>query len=710
MNTNRTLKILVATLLGATWVQAQAAEPDWENWNCKFCPFPESGVEGDASAAVENISDDSARFGDYTGYNEKGTELNADADLMYRGEEGYGASLRARNLGLDSREVEAEAGHQGTWMVDFSYDELPRYLDDTTRTVFSGAGSSSLRLPSGWVRAPSTSGMSALDSSLRPFDLEYDVTTLGVGLEFVQSSRLRYEADWTRQTKEGYSETWGSFIGVAASLARPVDYETDQVDAAVIYTGDNWMVKGAYYGSFFSNKDLALTWDNPFTGPGAGRMANAPDNKFNQFLLSGSFGLDFWDTRINASYASGKMEQDDALLPYTINPSISAPALPRATFSGEVDTVHADLRIVSRPTDRLRLAADYRYDERDNQSSRDTWAYVQADAFLAVPTENRLYGYQDTDFGLAADYRFGRMVHGYAGWDRKTEERDQQDVSQTDEDTYWAKLRLRPFSSVSATLKAETAERDGDGYNPAPVPAGQAQNPLLRKYYLADRDRDAYEAQVQYSGEKLSLSAKYVTASDDYTDSVVGLTGTDYDQIAVDGSLLIGKSLVASAFLARENYDSDLVGAGSFAAPNTASPNWRARTQDEQDLFGLALDWPGLLDDKLDLRFDWIISDTTGDIAVSSSLGGALSSFPTLEGKLESFGLEGTYRFSPRLDILVGWRHETFDHSDWAIEGVGPDTISSVLTFGAQPQEYDVDVISLAFQYKFGIEDEEDED
>jgi hypothetical protein len=52
---------------------------------------------------VLNVSDDSARFGDYTGLDEEGTYVNADADLVYRAEGGYAVSLEARNLGLDSR-------------------------------------------------------------------------------------------------------------------------------------------------------------------------------------------------------------------------------------------------------------------------------------------------------------------------------------------------------------------------------------------------------------------------------------------------------------------------------------------------------------------------------------------------------------------------------------------------------------------------------
>lgn len=709
MRTHRTLKILVAALLGAAWAQAPAAEPDWDHWKCKWCPFPEAGTSGSVSAGAIDVSDDSARFGDYTGLNEDGVYADLDADLLYRAEGGYAVEAKARNLGVDAREVEIGAGRQGRWTAELTYDEIPRYLDDTAETVFTGAGSSGLSLPGGWVRGGSTADMTALGASLRPLDVEYDVTTTGLGLEFVQNQRLRYEADWTRQTKEGFGRTWGGFLSASATLPRPIDYETDQVDAAVIYAGDGWMVKGAYYGSFFSNKDLALSWDNPYTGPDRGRMANAPDNKYNQFILSGSFGLDFWQTRVNASYATGTMEQSDALLRYTVNPAVATRPLPRAEFDGDVDTVHGNVRIVSRPTDALRVTAEYRFDERDNQSSIDVWDIVQADTFPALAEENPLYGYQDTDTDLSLDYAFTRTIHAYAGWERRKKERDGQDVDETEEDTYWAQLRLRPAGGLAISLRAEGAERDASEYRQVSTGSGRAQNPLMRKYYLADREREAYEARLDWAGERTSLSFKYQQAEDDYTDSFVGLTDTNYDQFAADASLVVGKGLVGSLFYARDNYDSKLVGAGSATAPNTAPPNWDARTQDEQEMVGLALDWPGLLDGKLDLRADWIRAETTGDIAVGSGPGAARESFPTLKGDLDSAGLAGVWHLGPRLDLRAEVRWEQYDAEDWALDGVGPATIGNVLTFGSEPLEYDLVVLFFGVDYKFGVKEAEDD-
>ncbi len=220
MNRKNYLRLAVATLLGAGALSAQTAlaqeMPDFEQWKCSRCPFPEKGLEGSAGASALNVSDDSARFGDYTGLDESGAYVNADADMLYRADGGYAVSLQAQDLGLDSRFLELSAGRRGHWMVDLSWDEIPRRLDDSVSTVFSGLGSDRLTLPSSWVRGNFTSDMSALDASLRDFTLGWDRQTLGLGVEFVQSKRLRYEVDFSSQSKEGRGLTWGSFLGTAA--------------------------------------------------------------------------------------------------------------------------------------------------------------------------------------------------------------------------------------------------------------------------------------------------------------------------------------------------------------------------------------------------------------------------------------------------------------------------------------------------------------
>ena len=707
MNGNRTLKVIIAALLGAGTAAGPAVMaqemPDFEQWQCRFCPFPEKGVSGSAGAAALDVSEDSARFGDYTGLDEKGSYVNADADILYRAGEGYAVALGVRDLGLDSRSVDLSAGRQGSWGVDLSWGELPRRLDDSVRTVYTGLGSDTLRLPTGWTRGNFTSEMTGLASNLRDTSLGWDRKTAGLGLEFIQSERLRYEAEWTQQTKQGRGLTWGSFIGTAEELVKPIDYQTDQVDAAVVYTGSDWNVRLGYYGSFFSNKDLWLTWDNPFNGPNRGRAALAPDNRYHQGQLSGAYRFATWDTTLNASYAVGRMEQSDALLAYTINPAIASQPLPVDEFDGRADTTAANLRLTARPMDRLRVSAEYRYTERDNQSAQYDWAAVQADAFATLVFRNPAYSFENTDWSLLADYSFNAMFSGAAGVNRKIRKRDYQNVERTEEDSAWGRVRFRPASELSLSLKAESAERDASQYQQLPATgAGAEQNPLLRKYYLADRDRDLVQVQMDLVPHaRGSISVRYEDARDRYDESLVGLTSSDYDQASADASVQLWKSSVLTAYVSRENYDSAMVGAASFLAPNLAAPNWQGRTRDRHDVVGLVFSWPGLMGGKLDLTADWSQADTTGDIVIESPLGAAGVPFPTLRSKLTGSQLTADYHLNARWTLNAGWRREKFSADDWAKDGVGPATIGNVLALGAQTLDYDVDLFLLGFRYHF---------
>jgi MtrB/PioB family decaheme-associated outer membrane protein len=713
MNGTRTLKVIVAALLGAGTAAGPVAlaqeMPDFEQWQCRFCPFPEKGVDGNAGASALNVSDDSARFGDYTGLDEEGAYVNAEADLVYRAGGGYAVTMEARNLGLDSRSIDLSAGRQGSWVVDLTWDELPRRLDDSVRTVYSGLGSDTLSLPTGWVRGNFTSDLAALDANLRDFTLGWDRQTAGLGFEFVQSERLRYEADWTRQTKEGRGLTWGNFLGVAQDLVKPLDYQTDQVDAALIYAGAGWNVRVGYYGSFFSNKDIALTWDNPFNGPDRGRMAMAPDNRYHQGQLSGRYTFSTWDTSLNASYARGRMEQTDALLQYTINPLIAAQPLPLEEFDGRADTTQANLRLTAHPMDRMRVSAEYRYGERDNKSGQYEWTAVQSDSFQTAPFVNPAYSFEDRDLSLMADYRFSGMLQGAAGWQQKVRERDYQNVDRTDEDIYWARLRFRPMSELTLSARVETASRDASEYQAIPsIGAGAEQNPLLRKYYLTDRDRDLGQVQAEFApSARGSLAVRYERAKDRYDESIVGLVASDYDQVSAEANVQLWKALVMTAYFSRDNYDSDTVGAASFATPNTALPNWEGRTRDRHDVFGVGLAWPGLVDGKLDLRADWMRADTEGDIDIESPLGSAASAFPTLSSELTGTELMADWHLNPRWTINLGWRWEEYSADDWSKDGVGPATIANVLTFGARTLDYDVNVFLLGFRYNFVREKEE---
>ena len=57
---------------------------------------------------------------------------------------------------------------------------------------------------------------------------------------------------------------------------------------------------------------------------------------------------------------------------------------------------------------------------------------------------------------------------------------------------------------------------------------------------------------------------------------------------------------------------------------------------------------------------------------------------------------------SERLDLALTWRYESFDSSDWAIDGVQPATLNTVLALGADPYDYSVNYLGASLRYYFG--------
>jgi hypothetical protein len=51
--------------------------------------------------------------------------------------------------------------------------------------------------------------------------------------------------------------------------------------------------------------------------------------------------------------------------------------------------------------------------------------------------------------------------------------------------------------------------------------------------------------------------------------------------------------------------------------------------------------------------------------------------------------------------IKLYLEHEEYDSSDWALDGLGPDGVPAILTFGADSPDYSVTVVRAQASYRF---------
>jgi MtrB/PioB family decaheme-associated outer membrane protein len=667
---------------------------DTSRWLCKYCRF-EQGTSRNIDIGVGVTSDNSFKFGEYNGLHDDGAFLIANGDARYRDKGAGYLNLHLRNLGLDTRSLAMEGGRQGSYRLFLNYNEISHYLSDSARTPYRGNGSDSLSLPTAWVTAGSTAGMTQLASSLRDVELKTVRKRLGIGVDFIPASHWQTALHIRHEVRDGNKPSAGSFFFNAAQLVQPVDYVTNEVEASISYSRHAWQTRVAYYGSFFNNHDTALSWQNVYNplvaGADSGQLALPPSNRFHQLQLSSAYQLNN-NTRIQGDIAIGRMEQDEDLLPATRNSSLAA-TLPRQSAKAKIDTLSANVKLNHRVNQKLRLDAAYRYNDRDNKTPSDVFNWITTDAFAATARRNLPYSFTDQNLHLAGHYRLARTSKVSAGYQYAKKDRTHQEVDKTTENTYWGKFTLRTRNNIDFSFKITHANRNASDFNVVSevVPA---ENPLMRKYNMADRRRNSGSIHIDINrNERLSIGLGINLSHDDYTDSALGLTESRDSGYSADASYLISAATSLHAFAGREQIKSDQAGSQAFS-----SADWYAKNDDSIDNFGIGLK-QRMINDKLDIGIDYVLSSSTGEVSVRTGATGA--GFPALKSELSTLKLYSDYRLEENLTLHASYWYEHYHSSDWMLDGVDPNTVANVLAFGQDSPDYDLHLVMMSVRYRF---------
>jgi MtrB/PioB family decaheme-associated outer membrane protein len=685
--------LIVAALMQAFPALVAAAEKDGAVAGaCEDCP-DYSGGSGWVELGVGGQSDQAYHFGRYTGYEDSGGLVNAAGEYRYRGkDDGVYLDVRAEDLGLESRRLTAAGGRQGQYGLELDYDQIPNFRAPDSRSPFRREGGGQLGLPADWVPGATTTAMPTLAGDLARIPLQTERDRLGVKFSFLPTRNWEFSGHVRREEKDGTRDL-GATIGFnqTAILPAPVKYQTDDFGLAIGYQGERLQARLAYQGSLFENDFARIGWDNPYaaspTSP-AGQMAEAPDNQFHQ--LSAVLGYQFSEqTRVGARFARGRLSQDEALLPYTVNPAIAAGALPAGRMDAEVDTTLARLEINSRPSARLRLDASYTYSERDNNTAVQAWDYVVTDVLSGGLRQNRPYSFEQGLLRAKAGYRLAGGGDLSAGFDHDKMERTYQQVEETEDTTLWARWKTRPLDSIEAGLKLSHASRDASPYTPL---AGE--HNLMRVHNLADRERDKVGVEATVSAtEKLSVGFDVEYLTDDYSNMYLGLREASGITANANLGYVFSDRLNVTAYYSYERLESEQAGTAWITVPAVEAP-WLASDRNLTQTVGFALNWvaiPG----KLDLGLDLVYADYTGRMRYPGG-----TDLPDLGATLTGIGLHGVYRLKDDLSLRAGYRYERYKESDWARNGA-VDAVSTLLSLGEAPQDYDTHLVTLSLRYEF---------
>lgn len=576
----------------------------------------EDGVTG--SLRVSGESADGERFLDFAADN------FAYEDARYRF--GYG-SVGRYSITVDYNLIVHNFGNNGRML--FNRTAADRYeIADATQTALQNAVTAN----------QSKINFDFLNNLVQPFLA--NATVVDVGL---QRDRLLLRADLGRmaalnwglelfqEKRDGTRPFGGSFgFNNITELPEPIEYTTQDAELSGEWNTDRGGLRFGYRMSSFENDIPTVFWDNPFritdatdgsayqapstssvNGSAHGFADLAPDNEASQFFLSGRarFGESWF---VNGSATMITMEQDDELLPYTLNSAIVGINADHTTFDptnlANLPTRNADNKVdvttvsAAAGTDlgeSFDLTFRYRFYDYDNKSQRISFpGYVRYHAVweeigrISVPYE---YTRQDANaelgWNLGSKSRLA-VSYGLQSWDREFRE-----VDSSDEDILRLTFDTRPTDRFNVRARFEQGDRSIDGYDVEAMeasfihPEGVTLPEELRRYDEAERDYGEYNVQAQWlTTDTWNFTFGVTGRDEDYDESKLGLISDDIFQYNAELAFVPSDALNVYIFGHWADRNTFMISRQSGSTPSTKEiDNWEVDFDEATATLGLGL-------------------------------------------------------------------------------------------------------------------------
>ncbi|MGI9291182.1 MAG: MtrB/PioB family outer membrane beta-barrel protein, partial [Gammaproteobacteria bacterium] len=341
---------------------------------------------------------------------------------------------------------------------------------------------------------------------------------------------------------------------------------------------------------------------------------------------------------------------------------------------------------------KVTVEAELRYNDFNNKTPIDTFNYINSDSGPGGSVQNTAYDYERRDIKLRGEYRMNSAMKLESGFDTERVVRNRQDRTRTTNDRLWAGFRSRVNSSSQFRAEAFIEDRGGSDYE-VRINNNSQQNPLMRKYNLANRERYGFKLNASTFTERgASVNWELEFSDDDYDRTDIGVTESDYVRFGADLSMPIGAAASFYASYYDERIETDQANSQSFAAPD-----WMATTEDQFRTATAGLTFPDVLG-PIDATFEYTWSSSVGEI--SSNTSGLPDEYPDLRSKRQTVKAGLSYPWNKSLSLGLDYLFESLDTDDWALDDVDPRTVNNLLALGADPWNYNVSVIYLNLRYQ----------
>jgi MtrB/PioB family decaheme-associated outer membrane protein len=777
MNTTR-LPITTSLLLAAALLPAgaRAADATVDKPEVAELTQPANYVE----IGARNVSDDSAKFGEYNGLHESGITAIGNFDIRggdaYRSHEGGLGTLRwelrGADLGTSSRELRGTVADQGKWNLGVGYAELRHYSTDSYQTPFSGAlGGNAFTLPTlfGVIVAdhfgdPGTGTQALTDTQKAAFQRR-DVWSgrrnynLNAGYLLGRQWNLQFEFNHLDQSgaklmAASFSPDAGG-LGAgenSATFLNPTRYKTDTFDFALNWAGDKGHLRAGYFASLFHDDFTQFTFNNPFADPAVfangdppeggafpvNVYATPPSNSFHQLNLTGGYAFS-GATSLAGGLSYGRSTQNAAY----IDDLLQTAPLPRASLDGRVINTHADLKLTHQATHRLVLTAGFRYDERDNQTSSDTYGPVTSvagDGFGTVV--NAPLSHRKVKLELAANLRIDKRQNLRLAVEHETITRwchnalannaqstDPEgfppdyyvqaacvQVGENRETRFIAAYRLKVTDTLRFNAGYTYGDRQADVnasyYNPMQASGEGFQNQGFVGYFDAARTQYIARAGLNWQPREsidVGLSGRLIN---DQYGSVLGVQSARTTSYNLDAGYTPTENVRLSAYVTLQRRNRDLL-ASYDRSPTAPGGNlWSNNLADDSDTLGLAARRTGLMGGKLTASVDASYSSgkttyTTGLVSYASDLCApgldlTCGELPAIKSDTTRVRLALGYQVSSSSTVSLAYLYQKLGGADYYYSAYQQGyTAVTVLPTNQQWPGYTVNVIGVSYLYTF---------
>jgi MtrB/PioB family decaheme-associated outer membrane protein len=392
-------------------------------------------------------------------------------------------------------------------------------------------------------------------------------------------------------------------------------------------------------------------------------------------------------SRLIAAVSYGTWDQNQTLLPNTINSALVSNPLERQTAGAKADITTGLVGFSSRPTQPLYFTARYRYYDYANKTPVFTNTATVADYAPGALEESGPASIKRETLDLDGSYSLSKYVGLNAGYSYQADDRTFRVIPRSTENTARLSIDSTGNQYVTARLKWEYSTRSGAADQTA-LP--DSEQPLMRQYDVANRDRNRVTALFTVTPVAIfDVNASIYTGHDKYPDTYFGLRDFKNNGYTVGFEIIPNAKLSAGV-----NYGYDKNDA--FQWSRSANPlsatdvtfldplrDWNLTTLDKVNTVTVYADCLKAIA-KTDIRLSYDLSDGKSNqnygVVPNSTLATPVQYILQPKNRMQVAKLDGKYYIRPNVALGAAIWYEEYSVQDFALD---PATLApQALPFG----------------------------